>query len=214
MALPRGRIAKAKPIVSIRDLTRVDLEALKERRVAVPTVARFRDPHHRLARLCALGLRDRQIAEQSGYSLQRLAAMRTDPAFVELVASYRATVDEEFREEVDAYYSMATSNMLKAERQIAEKLDEADENGETLPVNQLIAISRDAADRFGYGKKQTNLNVNCDFAAKLEKAIARSGKQIDITPNYKNGPHTTTQTSPEAQVGPPRGDHSPLRRRA
>lgn len=210
--LKPGKIAKLKPIVSIRDLTRVDLEVLREKRAGPPLVSRFRDPHHRLARLCALGLRDRQIAEQSGYSIMRLTTLRMDPAFQELVASYRATVDEEFREEVDAYYSMATSNMLKAERQIAEKLDEADENGETLPVNQLIAISRDAADRFGYGKKQTNLNVNVDFAAQLEKAIARSGKQIDVTPS-KAGPHVSTR-SIEAQVGPTHRDQPPLRRRA
>lgn len=179
--LPRGRLAKPRPIVSIRDLTRVDLEALREKRVGPPTVSRFRDPHHRLARLCALGLRDREIAERSGYSIQRLGTLKMDPAFNELVAKYRGTVDEEFRETVDDYYSMATSNMLKAERQIAERLDAADEEGETLPVNQLIAISRDAADRFGYGKKQTNLNVNVDFAAQLEKAIQRSGKTIEGT---------------------------------
>jgi len=60
--------------------------------------------------------------------------------------------------------------------QIADKLGEAEEAGETLPVRDLIAISRDAADRFGYGKKQTNVNVNADFASMLERTIDRSRK--------------------------------------
>jgi hypothetical protein len=37
-----------------------------------------------------------------------------------------------------------------------------------------MAISRDAADRTGHGKVQTNMNVNVDFASKLEAARRRS----------------------------------------
>ena len=77
---------------------------------------------------------------------------------------------------------LAVSNMVKSERMIAEHLDKADEEGELLPLSQLDTISQGRMDRFGYGKKQTNLNVNVDFAAQLEKARQRSAKVIDSPP--------------------------------
>ena len=64
--------------------------------------------------------------------------------------------------------------MLVAERQIADRLEDAEEEGVKLPLKDLLAISRDGADRFGYGKKSAVLNTNVDFAAILEQAIARS----------------------------------------
>lgn len=177
MSIAKGRIPKVRTILSVRELTRDDLELLRPARTT-PVVAKLRDPHHRLARLIASGLRIGEVVARSGYSYGRLAVLQNDPAFKELVAHYRNVVTEEFKESIDDYYDLAASNMLKAERQIAEKLEEADEAGELLPTKDLLAISRDAADRFGYGKKSTNVNVNVDFASQLEKAIARSGKTI------------------------------------
>ena len=72
--------------------------------------------------------------------------------------------------------------MIKAERQISEHFEVADEAGELLPLSKLDTISQGRMDRFGYGKKQTNLNVNVDFAAQLEKARQRSGRVIEATP--------------------------------
>jgi hypothetical protein len=85
-------------------------------------------------------------------------------------------VTEEWRDEQDRLAALAVSNMHKAERMISEKLDAADEAGETLPTRELIAITSDRMDRFGYGKKNMNVNVNVDFASKLEAAITRSRK--------------------------------------
>ena len=178
----KGAVPKARPVLEIRDLTRADMAEVAKPR-ALNVVQRFRDPHHRVARFFALGLRTKEVAEKTGYSYGRVTGLFADPAFQELIASYRNTVDEAFKEEADDFITMATSNMIKAQRQIAEKLDKADEDGELLPVRELVAISADAADRVGYGKKQTNLNVNVDFAAQLERAIARSGKTIDVTPS-------------------------------
>lgn len=200
--IKRGRVAKDRIITEVRELTRDDLALIKEKRATLPAVQRFRDPHHRLARLFATGLRPNQVIEQSGYSNTRVMTMYADPAFKELIEHYRKMVDKSFVESTDAFFEIATSNMLKAERQIAEKLDKADEDGELLPTRDLIAISRDAADRFGYGKKQTNVNVNVDFAAQLEKAIKRSGKTIE-------GSVHSSAPQPLA-VGTP----TPLRRRA
>lgn len=140
---------------------------------------RFRDPHHRVARLFASGLRIGEVTERCGYSYQRVHTLHADPAFQNLIAKYRDQVDAAFVKNADDFYDQATSNMRKAEAMLAEKLEMAEEAGEHLPTRDLIAISGDRMDRFGYGKKQTNLNVNADFASLLEKAIARSGKTIE-----------------------------------
>ncbi len=105
-------------------------------------------------------------------------------------------MDAEFVKNADAFYEVATSNMLKAEVMLADKLEAAEEEGTHLPTRDLIAISRDAADRFGYGKRQTNLNVNADFASLLEKAIQRSGKTIE-------GSITPGSQSPQRTIAPP-----------
>ena len=176
--ITRGAIAQGNLIEGVRDLTREDLSKLAAPR-AVPVVQRIRDPHHRLARLVAAGLKPSKAATEAGYSYASLNLLQKDPSFQELVAHYRKLVDENFAESQDAFYSLATANMLKAERHIAEQIEIKEEAGELLSVREALAISRDAADRFGYGKKTTNVNVNVDFAAKLERASRRSLRVID-----------------------------------
>ena len=178
----KGAIASPIPIGQPLPLVAADLEKLKAPRYVASTPQRLRDSHHMIARLAAAGLRPGQIATQTGYSRERVTALLSSPAMDELVALYRLKVDEAFVENQDSYFTIATSNMLAAERHIADAIAEADEAGELIPIRTALAISRDAADRFGYGKKTQNLNINVDFAAQLERAIARSGKQIDSVP--------------------------------
>src|SRR6266403_1057096 len=188
VALHRGKISTKPEILSVRPLTREDLGLILEKRAdgegrpIQGAVRRFRDPHHRVARLFAAGLRVQEVADRSGYSYQRVHTLSTDPAFQELIAKYREKVDAAFIANADEFYEQATSNMRMAERQIAERLEAAeDEDGSPIPLKTLVDISGDRMDRFGYGKRQTNLNVNADFASLLEKAIARSGKTIEAT---------------------------------
>lgn len=197
---------------TIRELTREDLARLREpRRVSNGAPARLRESHHRIARLAAAGLKNDVIAEQTGYSYNRICTLRGAPAMAELIANYRHMVDEAFAKSIDAYYEVATKNMLAAERMIADKLDEADETGDLPSFKELSLISRDAADRFGYGKKQTNVNVNVDFAAQLDRAIKRSGKVITI-PNDPRGLPVPLRgvAGPTPLPAPPQ----PFRRRA
>lgn len=180
MPIPRGKIKPNREVAAIRPITREDLpRLLRPRDASGANPKRLRDSHHTIARLLATGISTKQVAALAGYSYNRVAVLAQAPAMQELIAHYRARVDELWEENLDTYSRLAVGNMVAAERQISDHLADADEAGELLPVRELIAISRDAADRFGYGKKQTNLNVNADFAALLEKAIARSGKQIE-----------------------------------
>lgn len=204
----KGAVPEGKLFDRVRDLSRDDLAVLRETR-DVPVVQRLRDPHHRLARLVATGLKPAQAAQQAGYSYGSLSILQKDPAFQDLVAHYRKIVDESFAESQDTFYELATSNMLKAERHLAERIEEKEEAGELLSVREALAISRDAADRFGYGKKTTNVNVNVDFAARLERASRRSLRVVEAAP-----------VSPPAQVAgevvpsAPHPPHSRVLRRA
>lgn len=205
MPLTRGIQGSNLKLGQPRVLTRDDLALLAEKRPVRPITQRFRDPHHRLARLIAMGNKLNVAAGLAGYSAGRAYMLSVDPGFQELVAQYRKMVNEEFKEATDEFYSMASSNMIKAERQISEHLERADEEGELLPLGQLITLASDGKDRFGYEKKkqQTNLNINADFASMLEKAIARSGKQIDVPAVRREGAQVSAQvSSSHAQPGP------------
>src|SRR6266404_1000000 len=212
MALHRGKISTKPEILSVRPLTREDLALVLEKRPDAPRsggsiVQRFRDPHHRVARLFASGLKVGEVAERCGYSYNRVSQLHSSPAFQELIAKYREKVDASFIANVDEFYEQATSNMRMAERQIAERLEAAeDDDGSPIPLKTLVDISGDRMDRFGYGKRQTNLNVNADFASLLEKAIARSGKTIEAVASSPVG----NRLAPPRESLPPASEESPI----
>jgi len=183
MTLHRGTLAKPPEILEVRPLTRDDLSILREKRIGPPLVQRFRETHHRVARLVAMGLRPWEVSEQSGYTVSRIGSLMADPAFQELVAQKRKIVDEAYWKQQDEFAALATANMRRAETMLSDKLEAAEESGEFLPTRDLIAITEGRMDRFGYGKTRLNVNVNADFASKLEAAKARAAaaRTIDGT---------------------------------
>lgn len=174
------RKATSPRIRSVRPIERADLARLQEPS-SKPMIQKLRDSHHLVARLIASGLRLGEVAAQSGYSIGRISYLANNPAMIELVAKYRASEDQSWRESRDEYFGLIHANGIKAQRQIADALDAADENNEPVPLNRLLAIAADSADRVGYTRKTTNFNVNVDFAAKLEQARRRSLKVIDAS---------------------------------
>lgn len=172
-----GRVPELGPI---EPLTRADLAVLTEPRDQSSVQPKtLRDSHHRIARMFASGMRPKEIGEITGYTITRLGILRRSPAMVELIAEYRKEVHEAWVVAQQGYAEIATSNMIAAERHIADYIDDLDSQGELMPVRTALAISRDAADRFGFHKKSTNFNVNADFASMLEAAIKRSGKTVE-----------------------------------
>lgn len=167
-------------VIRVEPLTPEHMLALRDRSAAAGRLQKLRDSHHNVCRLAALGLGTAEIAARTGYSTARISQLlNNNPAVQDLIAQYRADVDQSWKDSVGEYSALGMSNMMKAERQIADHLDRADEADEPLPIRELISIARDAADRFGYGKKTTNLNINVDFAARLEAARRRSTKVIE-----------------------------------
>lgn len=171
--LSRGKLQRKREIGAVRELTSADIPKLLEPRHPGQRLSRIRESHRMVARLIASGLGTGEIAARTGRNPNSITLLTKDPQVMNLVAEYRQAIDDSFKASFDAYAQTATANMLRAEQQITDKLEEAEANDETLPIRDLVAISRDAADRFGYGKHSSK-TVNVDFASALDKAMARS----------------------------------------
>lgn len=171
-----GRPSRADPsILSKRPLTPADLGALERAPVDGRMVKKLRGSHHRIALLLAAGYKDNQVAEMVAYSPGRIGQLKADPAFIDLMAYYQNEVDENTREELDLYYSIAIQNRIKTARMIGDKLDAIEDAGlDTVSLRELVTVHSDFADRTGYPKRSVAVNVNVDFAAQLEKAVKRS----------------------------------------
>jgi len=172
--LGRGRKSIRPAIGQVRELTR---EELGQPRAKATPIQKFRDSHHRMARLFASGLRVGEVAELTGYSVSRVSLFHSSPAFQDLIAEKRKIEDEIARDQITAMNAMILSNGLKAERKLADKLDDDDES-EEMSVRELISIARDAADRVGLSKRSIQTNVNMDFAQLLDRAIKRSDEVL------------------------------------
>lgn len=197
--LHRGKLATNPAIVEIRPLTREDLACLRDVRPPTNVVKAFRDWHHRIARLVAMGLKPSDIQLQCGISAARYSQYKSDPAFQELVAQYRAKVEDAFTDTAAELYATVSANTLNAEVLIRETLEEAMAGDTERPsLKTLLAISRDGADRVGLPKQKvsTNTNFNVDFASMLEKAAARSGRSNVIDGVSSRSPSRPQATSP------------------
>ncbi len=201
MVLQRGRLTVATPEISgIRVLARADLSVLLEKRP--PThLKSLTDKHHRIARAVAAGLSNADVAAICGITANRVGILKVDPTFNELCAHYRGLVTADYIHSTDSYLEVLLANKLKAEVMLGDKLDAAIDGDEVLPTRDLMAISRDAADRTGHGKVQTNMNVNVDFAAKLEAARRRSAGARTVSPSL--APETSAPALvPVLSLGP------------
>lgn len=209
--LQRGRYpigAGETELGEIEVLTKADLAIVLEKRPdSGSRLQKLRDSHHMLARMVALGKRYAEAGRLAGYAANRVSMMMKDPTFVELVDHYRAQIAEGWKQEVDEFTELAVGNMVMAERMLRDKLEAADEDDTQLPTRDLISISRDAADRFGYGKRSTkDVNLNTDFATQLEKTIARSDRARLVNPSpplAAPASPVVIEATPEREVAPP-----------
>lgn len=172
--LGRGRPPKRPNVTEVKELTEEEVAALPEQG-KVNNVVRIRDSHHAVAKLFAMGLRPKEVAEISGYSLSRISMLRRSPMMDNLINEYRNLETTEWLEARDEYYDTITRGRVMAARLTVDKLAEMEP--EDISFRELIMIHSDFADRTGYPKRQLAINVNVDFAAKLDRAVERSKAQ-------------------------------------
>lgn len=218
-----GRPSKADPCILLkRPLTPTDLSALERAPVDGRGIKKLRGSHHRVALLLAAGYREQQVAEMVGYSPQRVTTLKQDPAFADLMAYYQNEVDENTREELDLYYSIAIANRIKSARMIGDKLDAIEDAGlDTVSLRELVTVHSDFADRTGYPKRSVAVNVNVDFAAQLEKAVKRSAAaqrpMLTLVQTPSEGESSQSPSEPAREVtvldGGEASRAEPLRRR-
>lgn len=163
-----------------RALTAREVEGFTPAPKAGHIVQTMRDSHHRVARLVAQGLRNGEVAEATGYSLESVKNLKKSPAFQELAEKYRLEVDAEWRDAQGEYYSMVNANRVLAARLLNDKL--ASGGPDDFTVAQLVAVHSDAADRTGFPKRSVAVNINADFAALLDRAVDRSARVIESSP--------------------------------
>lgn len=176
---PGKLIEEAAPeITNIREVTRADLAHLTVKREA-NVVQTLRDNHHRIARAIASGMSNGDVAACCGVSINRVSSYKSDPSCAELIAHYRSLITAEWVQQ-DTVIEFMRTNALKAQAMISDKLDDAAERNEFLPTRDLLGIAELGLDRTGYGKVNKNINVNVDFAAKLEAARTRASRTREV----------------------------------
>lgn len=142
-------------------------------------VLQYRETHHRIAQMFAMGMTPSMIRQQTGISNRRLVLYWNDPTFQELIAKYSADQEEKLKLAADALTDAAVGNMLLAEGMITDRLHAALDGSEDIPLATLNKLFESRADRFGYGK-HTTVKHEHDFATALDRAIARSGKTAEV----------------------------------
>ncbi len=167
------RNANSPVIRSVRPMVRADLELLRQPS-ARARIAKLRDSHHIMARLFVSGLTLVEVASETGYSIARVSVLRNSPAMQELIAKYRDDDHDEWRKHRDGTYEYMHRVRMKAVRLIEDALDE-----DEVKPEFALKVFDSMADRTEYHRKSTKENINIDFAARLEVAIARSAKVID-----------------------------------
>jgi hypothetical protein len=148
----------------------------KTYKTPVATVLRFRDTHHRLARYLAMGFRDQQVSALTGYSSIRISILKSDPAFMDLVAVYAKSVGEEGEEVLDLIHERKIKSERVQVEYLDQVLDKRDSNGHIEPAEVRLAMdmSSDANDRVGHVKRNVEARVNLDLADRLGAARKRS----------------------------------------
>ena len=175
MKFGAGRPAAAVEIYEISPLSEADLANFKPAKEVENIVKKLRDSHHRIAHLYAMGFRPGEVAEITGYSLARLSNLRRAPAFDQLVEQYRKEVNPTRQAKADHQYELMIRSRALSLGEVVDRLEDDDDRAK-MSTRELLAIYSDLADRTGYPKRTVAVNINADFATRLDMAIERSQK--------------------------------------
>lgn len=146
-------------VLDVRPLEVADLAALAAHiesgqtlGVTPSEIKRIRPTHHRLARLLAMGLDESKAGLLCNYTPARVAVLKSDPAFQELMAAYGATVEESWADTVEIMSGLSQDALQELQARL-------DENPELFKVEQLMDLAKLTLDRSGNGPSSTT-NVN------------------------------------------------------
>ena len=195
-----GRAAKPLQYEVSRALTVADLALLEPERGTKPSsIKKIRDSHHAVARYIARGLGNNDIRQLTGYSEGRISILKSDPAFSDLVAFYRAHIMS-LQDEVDSDgYARAVAIRDTASEIVLDRLlDEF----ETIPLDQATEIALKFGDRTGIvpASKSSSLNVTLDLADQLAAGRQRAARLSAAAPPAVNSGRVLDQPLPEGVI--------------
>lgn len=158
-----------------------------------PALQRIKERHRLLAKFVAAGLTRNEIAARLDMTPERVGQLTLDPAMQNLIAQLRDhphVTEMTGMDEISLLRSVSLQNALRSALAMQDTLNYYEDADEKVPVRESAKIFELSADRVGFGKHSTNINVNVDFAAQLDRAIdrSRSVRTISVSPAQPKAP--------------------------
>jgi hypothetical protein len=180
-----GRKAKDIDFAVSRELAEDDFAKLNDERGVqkpLPLAKRLSQRHRALAQYISLGYTDGECAALLGYSPSRISILKSDPAFINLLAIYLSEQQGRY----ETVEKKAVGVLEETLDQIADQL----ENEPEISMGTKLEIVKTIGDRVGFAPQQKpsgDANINITIAAQMEAGRARvermrQAEPIDITP--------------------------------
>ena len=164
-------------VKAVRSMVPADIESLRQLS-ARTTLQKLSVIHETMVRMFALGATTGEVADALGYTPCRVSIIKNSPAFQERLARFSATADEATHRHIDRTVAMMAVGRDTTLSQMLDRVESGELSDAMLP-KYFAAF----ADRTNYHPKtQTNININANFAARLELARARSREIRTIEP--------------------------------
>lgn len=168
------------------------------------SVAKLRTSHHNLARLLAEGSTMEVTALITGYTVDRIAALKLVPAFQELIAFY-GMQKSDTEVDINARLKQIGVDSLEV---LHERLTDAPEG---FKNEELMKLSSLTLDRSGFGPTTTqkNLNVNAvgtiaELRAALQGRALGKGVTLRTDLGEVHSPQVRGQYAEEERLEGPR----------
>lgn len=136
------------PILT-RELTEADLGMLtrggndgRPATTGTPLLKKVREVHHAAARLLAAGVKNAEVAAATGLCVSRVAILKDDPTFRELLAFYTEREDERFQDVQDRMKILGLTAADVLQDRLVETPDE-------FASRDLTELMKAALDRGG-----------------------------------------------------------------
>lgn len=155
-----------------RSLSAEDKVLISTERVGakVQTIKKIRAIHHQVARLCAAGMEEAEVALVTGMSIDRIYCLKLDSSFKELVEFYTG------REKVQDP-SVTTRLSLLGLDAAAELHERIIDNPEEVSTKTLMEVAAMALDRSGHNPINKNVVLTKEDLDAL-KSAAKTGEIV------------------------------------
>lgn len=171
---PAGRPPKPVAVDYLGPLTEADILLIftGEAGVRAKPLQKIRAAHHNVAILLSQGHTSASVSRITGYSPSRIALLKEDPAFKQLLAHY-----SQMGEQATADFFQQLADLgIAAVQELQERLETDPDN---FSPDELIKIVEKTSDRTGFGPTKTvkSLNVSTTIS-KLKERMESKGQVL------------------------------------